>query len=296
MPPTNGEPHPPFNVPANNSGHGNVLKIGRGVSVYYDLQPPNLWTEHEHSTAQIVIALDPPDAHLTWRIAGRLHSVDSGVPHVWFVPRNTPHTAEWRCGPSAMVVFYLAHEFVLQECGHEPADGALLGLAPLVQQDYGLCRFCHNFRELCHRRSSMSEPMIFAGAAVLSSVILRACVRQADTGADQPRGLSEKRLAIISDYIDAHLGDPITPAILAALVGLSEDHFGRMFRRSTGHSPMKYVWRCRLHRARQLLEAGEKVAAVAAELGFCDQSHLDRKFREEFRCSPGSVAPGRNRP
>jgi len=241
------------------------------------------------------MALDPLEARMTWRIAGRLHTINCGAPHIWFVPRNTPHAAEWRCGPAAMVVFYLGRDFVQQECGHEPTEGALLGLAPLVQQDYALARFCHNFRELCHRRTSMSEPMLFAGAAVLSSVILRACARQADTGMDQPRGLSEKRLEVISKHIDAHPGDPITPATLAALVGLTEDHFGRMFRRSTGRPPMKYVWRCRLHRARQLLEAGEKVAAVAAELGFCDQSHLDRKFRLEFGCSPGSVAPGRNR-
>jgi len=36
-----------------------------------------------------------------------------------------------------MVVFYLEREFVQEECGHEPAEGALLRLAPLVQQDYG---------------------------------------------------------------------------------------------------------------------------------------------------------------
>lgn len=295
MPHSDGEPHPPFRVPTNNSGHGNVLKVGRGVSVYYDLQPPNTWFEHQHPTAQIVMALEPTEAHMTWTLARRQHQQDCAVPHVWFVPENTPHTAEWRVRTAAMLVFYLERDFVREECGHDPAEGALLRLAPLVQQDYLVSRFCHNYRELCHRRGSMSEPMIVAGAILLSSAILRACARHVDAGEDRVRGLSDRRFDLISSHIDTHLGDPISPATLATLVGLSEDHFGRMFRRSTGRSPMKYLWRCRLHRARQLLEAGEKVASVAAELGFCDQSHLDRKFREEFGCSPGSVASNRNR-
>jgi transcriptional regulator GlxA family with amidase domain len=55
---------------------------------------------------------------------------------------------------------------------------------------------------------------------------------------------------------------------------------------------MKHVWGFRIHRARQLLETGQfKVAQVAAETGFYDQSHLDRQFRKEFGVSPGSVIP-----
>lgn len=65
MPPYDGEPHSTIRDSTNYSGHGIVLKIGRGVSAYYDLQPPNSWTEHEHSTAQIVMVLDSTDAHMT---------------------------------------------------------------------------------------------------------------------------------------------------------------------------------------------------------------------------------------
>lgn len=295
MPHSDGLPHPAFNVPTNNSGHGNVLKVGRGLSVYIDLQPPNNWLEHKHPTAQIVMALDSIESFMAWLLDGQLHREECIVPHVWYIPANTPHSAEWRGKPAAMLVFYPEGEFVCEECGHELTQGVVLRLAPLIQQDYLVSRFCHNFRELCHRRGTMSEAMIFAAATFLSSAILRACQRKlAATGTDQS-GLSEKRLEVILGHIDLHPGEDLSPAVFAALVGLSEDHFGRMFRRTTGRPTMKYVWRYRLHRARQLLEAGEKVASVAAELGFCDQSHLDRKFREEFGCSPGSVAPNRNR-
>ena len=121
----------------------------------------------------------------------------------------------------------------------------------------------------------------------LKAHLSRAALRQS-----QPAGLAEKRLQRVTAYIDAHLRDPLSRALLAQVGGLTEYHFSRMFKVSTGMPPMQYVWRCRIHCARQLLETGKwKVVAAAAEAGFCDQSHLDRQFRKAFGCSPGSVIP-----
>lgn len=295
MPLSDGTARPTFNLPKNTSGHGNALRFGRGLHVYYDLQPSNAWEEHSHPHAQIVLALDPVDAEMSWRNKSKVYGKKSGAPYVWFVPSNAPHAMTWRGGAAAMLVFYLDNQFILQECGVEPGEGVVLRLSPLVQQDYMLCRFCHHFRELCHGRCPMSESMIFAGAAVLASKILHACLRRSALHDQEPDARLEKRLEAAFNYIDLHIAESITPTELATLIGLSRHHFSRIFRQVTGCAPMKFIWRCRLQRARQLLESGEKVAVVAAELGFCDQSHLDRKFRKEFGCSPGSVAPGRLR-
>jgi AraC-like DNA-binding protein len=46
----------------------------------------------------------------------------------------------------------------------------------------------------------------------------------------------------------------------------------------------------RLHRARQLVMAGEPIAAVAAECGFADQAHFTRWFRRSFGYTPGDLA------
>lgn len=294
MPSSNcGTPPPHFSVPANNSGQGNVLKIGRGVSVYWDLQPPNTWLEHQHPTAQIVLALDPVDARMTWGHPGSIERVDCSTTHAWFLPHDTPHGADWR-SLGAMLVFYVERDFIREECHCELTRGAVVPLLPLIQQDYLVSRVCRKFHDLCHRKRTLSEPLALAGATLLAASLLHACLARTTTqaGSGQERGLSEKRLEVVANYIEAHLRDPLTPAALATAVGMSEHHFSRLFRISTGRSPMKYVWRCRVHRARQLLESGEcKVAGVAADTGFCDQSHLDRQFRKEFGCSPGSVIP-----
>lgn len=280
-----------FSIPLNNSGNGNGLAIGRGISVYWDLQPPNTWREHRHPSAQIVIGLDPVDAQLNWGESGRAASVSTLIPHVWIVPHDMPHSATWRrC--AAMVVFYVERSYVREECGCDLTEGALLPLAPLIQQDYLVSRLCKRFHELCHRRRGLSELLVIAGATLLTSLILQAYLGRSKSPVTSGGGLSEKYLELVSAYIEQHLREPLSPTLLAQSVHLPVSHFSRRFRISMGSAPMRFVWRYRIHRARQLLETGQwKVSAVAAETGFCDQSHLDRRFRREFNCAPGSVIP-----
>ena len=54
---------------------------------------------------------------------------------------------------------------------------------------------------------------------------------------------------------------------------------------------MEYLKRARVERGKQLLESGEaSVCEIASSLGFCDQSHFTRTFRQFAGVTP-SVAP-----
>lgn len=73
----------------------------------------------------------------------------------------------------------------------------------------------------------------------------------------------------------------------ARLAGMSREGFSRRFRRQHGVAPQLFRQSERLNEARRLLRAGDPVAAVAAEAGFSDQSHLGRCFRRAFGVTPG---------
>jgi len=73
----------------------------------------------------------------------------------------------------------------------------------------------------------------------------------------------------------------------ARLAGMSREGFSRRFRKRHGIPPQLFRLSERLNEARRLLRAGEPVAAVAAEAGFSDQSHLGRCFRRAFGVTPG---------
>ncbi|QDH13207.1 AraC family transcriptional regulator [Formicincola oecophyllae] len=69
--------------------------------------------------------------------------------------------------------------------------------------------------------------------------------------------------------------------------GMSREGWSRKFRRLHGLPPQRFELLVRLNKARALLRAGHKPAAVAAACGFADQSHLGRHFRDCFGVTPG---------
>jgi len=100
-------------------------------------------------------------------------------------------------------------------------------------------------------------------------------------------GNENRAVRIAREFIDAHYGDPINGAEIAAMVGLSLPHLMRAFFAQMGVPINIYLTSVRLAHARKLLLAGETAAHVAVSVGFVDQSHLIRRFREAFGVTPG---------
>lgn len=99
--------------------------------------------------------------------------------------------------------------------------------------------------------------------------------------------LTPKEVERVMDYCMQHLDHGVRVAELGELVGMSEAHFTRSFRRSTGHSPYQFVLRLRLSRACSLLQDRNlSLAEVAYACGFSSQSHLTDLFRVRVGVSP----------
>jgi hypothetical protein len=60
----------------------------------------------------------------------------------------------------------------------------------------------------------------------------------------------------------------------------------RRFRQLTGVSPRGYRVQVRLLEARRRLLRGQRISAIAMDLGFADQSHLGRHFKRAFGLTP----------
>lgn len=74
---------------------------------------------------------------------------------------------------------------------------------------------------------------------------------------------------------------------IAASFDRSREGFSRHVTRELGIAPHAFRILARLNRARQLLREGQPIAAVAADTGFSDQSHMTRLFRQTFGTTPG---------
>lgn len=100
-----------------------------------------------------------------------------------------------------------------------------------------------------------------------------------------PSGIATARALIDADPVAAP-----TLAALAHEAGLSRYQFLRGFARATGLTPHAYLMQRRIHRARQLIGRGVRLAEAAAESGFSDQSHMTRLFVRSFGMAPGVYA------
>ena len=107
---------------------------------------------------------------------------------------------------------------------------------------------------------------------------LAGLMRPIATPEDQSAYFGE--LQRVMTYIDTHLVDEITAETLAQIAGLSVSQFNRRFRASLRLSPMEYVLSLRVQEAQRLLAiTRQSVGDIAAATGFCDQSHLTKRFR-----------------
>jgi AraC family transcriptional regulator len=116
---------------------------------------------------------------------------------------------------------------------------------------------------------------------VASGFIGNLVARHTSASERRKRGaLRQDVLNRLKDYVVAHLDEPIEVAALAKIAACSPFHFSRVFTRSVGMTPYRYVVRLRLQRATELIRGGRMgLAEVAARTGFADQSHLSRWVR-----------------
>jgi len=92
--------------------------------------------------------------------------------------------------------------------------------------------------------------------------------------------LGKTTLRRLRDYILAHLQQPIAVGTLAEMAGRSPFNFSRVFTRSVGVTPHRYIVHLRLQRAIELVREGRSsLAEIAVCTGFADQSHLWRWVR-----------------
>lgn len=94
----------------------------------------------------------------------------------------------------------------------------------------------------------------------------------------------------LNRYIDQSLSQPLSNAVLAERLNLSESYFYAIFQQQFGISPQKYLMNRRLQAARhQLLTSRKTLATLADELGFHDASSFSRAFKKQFGRSPGAL-------
>jgi len=205
------------------------------------------------------------------------------------IPPGKPHA--WSVGASGCKALQISHQPLLLE-----NYGELSILFGDVKSDWQKAKIDQNIltenfgrlKDELDKSRPADGVMIFT---YLLEIFVEALRRQrhGKTAAFQEKKdeLAVKRAL---DYIQNHFHEKITLRKLCHESFLGPSRFSEVFRRSTGCSPIKYLNRYRLEKARIILAYAElSVKEVADHLGFESIHYFSRAFKKHFGCNPSSL-------
>ena len=239
------------------------LTLGRLTSMSF---PPRLdLPRHSHPQPTIAVIL-------RGGFSGRYGTTDRDCSPMTLLvePAGAPHTNHFGALPTAVLTLSLgpAAPPSLDAVGRQPRftrDAYSAGLAS--QADTEL------------RRPDELTPLAVEG------LTLELMTRLARTPVERgvPGWLNDARNLLHERYAESlRMGD------VASAVGVEPDRLARAFRRVYREPLATYVRRLRVRAAAGLLlsEQERTIAAIAAEVGFADQSHLTRCFVRSIGTTP----------
>jgi len=125
--------------------------------------------------------------------------------------------------------------------------------------------------------------------ATASSILQSEIERRSGSNDSRTGGLAGWQIARVRSFIDRNLNRTIHASDLSAVARRSTAHFSRSFKKAFGEPPHAYVVRRRLEESCHLmLTSPDSLAEIALSVGFSDQSHLCKLFRQAFGQSPAT--------
>jgi AraC family transcriptional regulator len=188
--------------------------------------------------------------------------------------------------PDMNLLAAMADEALVRSVELEPTIGRLR--TPSYRVDPVILSIAHRLRRACLMQATLTD----LEADNISHMIAARVLRNQYGVQRGGRGvtLCERRLARLTDFIEAHLTTRVSLDELAGQVGISPFHFARAFKKSTGLAPHQFVTARRFDLARRMLITSDNtVHDIALSVGYENLSHFRRQFVNQFGIGPGAM-------
>jgi AraC family transcriptional regulator len=242
------------------------------------------------------------EPHISCTIAGSAEFLERDPGGKWlthhirrgdiFITRSrTPYEVRFRSPPGEELETLSIHvaidSFQAALEAIYPDKSSKLEVIDFFGRDAALAHLCVTCAELLSEHVPGSSRIV-ADLTQLFATYLAEKYTNATSGKPEVRGgLPIRQLQRVGDFVTEHLAEEISVEIMAQLVQLSPFHFSRIFKQSTGMSPLRFVTRERITRAQQLIrETSRSLIEIALEVGYTSPSHFAQVFRGVVGVTP----------
>ncbi|MEM7723928.1 MAG: AraC family transcriptional regulator [Pseudomonadota bacterium] len=184
-------------------------------------------------------------------------------------------------GAASVVHLYLPTPLYRQVVPDQIATEPMFGQSPKMNKPVA---------ELVKWRNNLTgdddqSAMIAYGALLQMTGLLSRALAPQDTG----ERLTQPMVKRADAMMQSHLGDPLKVADMAAALDMSEAHFARAYRNTTGKTPGEALRALRMDHARdRLKDPSANLIDVAAEVGYSDPSSFAKLFRATYGMTPSA--------
>jgi AraC family transcriptional regulator len=239
---------------------------------------------------------------ITCNIAGSAEFEEREIGGIWlprrvrrgdlFVTRSkTPYELRWRSpvgGEIEVIHIHLGVDQCLAafEMVYQDRAGSV-EVTEFFGRDQTLTHLSLACADMVSTRTPGDSKRVAAFTQLLAIYIAEKYTNIASERPNYHGGLPIARLRKVEDYVRAHLAENISIEKLAELTELSPFHFSRVFKDSTGMTPLQFVIRERILRAQQLIrETSRSLIEIALEVGYTSPSHFAEVFRRTVGMAP----------
>ncbi|MBE9078303.1 helix-turn-helix domain-containing protein [Romeria aff. gracilis LEGE 07310] len=249
-------------------------------------QPPG--EEHYQSATEhtLCLALSHRPLKLFQKVSVRTHISLSTKGDMTVTPAQLSLFSQWdQCDQYLRI--RIASKFLDQVAQNEEASGRVELVPKFQTRNPHLEQIGTMLLTELRNGGAAGQLYVESLTNMLAVHLLRSYTAQQPSIALYEGGLTDYQLLQITDYIRDRLSDNIQLSDLAQQLGLSQFHFSRLFKQSTGVSPYQYVLQQRVEEAKQLLKTTKlTIAEIALTCGFSSHSHLGKWFRQQTGMTP----------
>lgn len=257
-----------------------------GVRIHRVHVLPGRVLEHTNAFHEVNVAISGGLTTEKISASGRHVATKGGAGNLCITPAGQPICARWE-KPLDNLGMQLAPQFVAQAAADNYFSSSFEFVEiykkadPLIQH-IGLAL-------LAESESETQSGRLFSDSLIQTLMLhLLRNYSTASVKQESPNGgLSGYKLRRVREFIDQNLEEDLSLSEISAVAELSQFHFARAFRKTTGLTPQQFLMQQRIERAKELLAKDElPIVEISLRTGFKNQSHFTTLFRKFTKLTP----------